>query len=379
MSKHTIWVGVDDHKMSLSVAMVRGSDRGEPDVRKVANEDRALRRWVRRLERESSGGEIRICYEAGPNGFALKRRLESFGSVQVEVIAPSLTPRRPGRHVKTDSRDAVNLVQLYRAGELSPIAMPTDEVESARDLGRTYQQVKQETLRKRHHILKFLTRRGRIYREGRSWTLKHRRWLKDQQWENWFDDVSFGELMTGLRELEDRRLRLEQGLQRLAEEESRSLMIGVLRCFHGIDTMAAVILTTEIFDIGRFKTPRRLMGYLGLTVRVDQSGEKERRGGITKTGNRFARFTLGQTAWHYRQKPTMGVKLKKRREGQPLWAIAIADRAHQRLYHRYWALVKRGKPVHKAVTAVARELVGFLWEAMVEARNQAGRQMDSAA
>jgi len=379
MSEHTIWVGIDDHKMSLSVAMVHGSDRVDPDLRSVANEDRALRRWVRRLERESDGGEIRICYEAGPNGFSLKRRLESFGPVQVEVIAPSLTPRRPGRRVKTDSRDAVALVQLYRAGELTPIAIPSNEDEAARDLSRTCQQVKTEILRKRHHILKFLTRRGRIYRDGRSWTVRHRRWLKSQKWGHWFDEVSFGELMTGLRELEDRRQRLERGLQRLAEEESRSLIVGVLRCFHGIDTTAAVLLTTEIFDIGRFQTPRRLMGYLGLTVRVDQSGEKERRGGITKTGNRFARFALGQIAWHYRQKPTMGVKLKKRREGQPLWAIAIADRAHQRLYHRYWALVKRGKPVHKTVTAVARELVGFLWEAMVEAKSKSDGRAVSAA
>ncbi len=379
MSKDITWVGIDDHKMSLSTALLRGSDRDEPELRKVANDDRALRRWVRRLERESTGCEILICYEAGPNGFALKRRLESMGSVQVEVIAPSLTPRRSGQRVKTDSRDAAKLVHLYRSGELTSIAMPDEEDESARDLGRTFQQVKQEILRKRHHILKFLTRRGRIYREGQNWTLKHRRWLKGQQWETWSDEVSFGELTTGLRELEDRRLRLEQGLFRLAEEESRAVMVSVLRCFHGIDTMAAVILTTEIFDVGRFKTPRRLMSYLGLTSGVDQSGDKERRGGITKTGNRFARFTLGQIAWHYRHRPSVGARLRKRRQDQPLWAIAIADRAHQRLYRRYWALVKRGKPAHKAVTAVARELVAFLWEVMIEAKSRAELLTDTAA
>ncbi len=379
MSKDTIWIGIDDHKMSLSTALLRGSDSNEPELRKIANEDRALRRWVRRLEREAAGGQILICYEAGPNGFALKRRLESMGSVQVEVIAPSLTPRRSGQRVKTDSRDAAKLVHLYRSGELTSIAMPDEEDESARDLGRTFQQVKQEILRKRHHILKFLMRRGRIYREGQNWTLKHRRWLKSQQWETWSDEVSFGELMTGLRELEDRRLRLEQALSRLAEEESRAMMVGVLRCFHGIDTTAAVILTTEIFDVGRFKTPRRLMSYLGLTSGVDQSGDRERHGGITKTGNRFARFTLGQIAWHYRHRPSVGAKLRKRRQDQPLWAIAIADRAHQRLYRRYWALVNRGKPVHKAATAVARELVAFLWEAMIEVKSRTELQKEIAA
>lgn len=379
MSDRITWVGIDDHKMSLSVAIVRGDVAEGPQLRKIANEDRALRRWIRRLVRESAGGEIRICYEAGPNGFSLKRRLESVGPVEVEVIAPTLTPRRPGQRVKTDSRDAAKLVQLYRAGELTSIATPKSEDESARDLGRTHEQVKQEIRRKRHHILKFLNRRGRIYRDGQHWTQKHRRWLKSQQWRHWFDETSFGELMTGLRELEDRRLRLERGLQRLAGEDSRSLLVGVLRCFHGIDTAAAVILATEIFDVRRFKSPRRLMSYLGLTPAVDQSGEREHRGSITKAGNRFVRFVLGQIAWHYRHRPSVGVKLKKRREDQPLWAVAIADRAHQRLHRRYWALLKRGKPPHKAVTAVARELVAFLWEAMVEASSRVERRCESAA
>jgi len=379
MKQNTIWVGIDDHKLSLSVAVLDGDCAADPVIKKLANEDRALRRWVRRLERQYRDREIRICYEAGPNGFSLKRRLESFGTVLVEVIAPSLTPRRTGQRVKTDKRDASKLAHLYRAGELVAIATPNESDESARDLGRTFQQVKQEILRKRHHLLKFMTRRGRVFRDGQNWTLKHRQWLKSQTWDEWADEVSFGELLTGLRELEDRRLRLEQSLQRLAEEESRSLLVGVLRCFHGIDTTAAVILVNEIFEIERFETPRRLMSYLGLTSGVDQSGDRERRGGITKTGNRFARFTLGQVAWHYRHKPSVGMKLKKRREGQPLWAVAIADRAHQRLCRRYWALVNRGKPPHKAVTAIARELVGFIWEVLIEAKRRSSTVRGIAA
>jgi transposase len=379
MQQNTIWAGIDDHKMSLTVAVLRGADRDAPELRSIPNEDRALRRWVRRLERQADGAKIRLCYEAGPNGFALKRRLESLGSVSVDVIAPTLTPRRSGQKFKTDSRDAAKLVGLFRAGELTSISVPESADESARDLGRTYQQVKQEIRRKQHHILKFLTRRGRIYRDGKHWTLKHRRWLKSQQWELHVDDVSFGELLAGLGELDDRRLRLEQELHRLAEDDSRSVMVGVLRCFHGIDTMAAVVLTTEIFDIRRFKSPRQLMSYLGLTVKVDQSGEKEIRGGITKAGNRFARFMLGQVAWHYRHRPGAGVVLRKRREGQPAWAIAIADRAHRRLHRRYWALVNRGKSSHKAVTAIARELAAFIWEAMVEVARRKECHLDTAA
>lgn len=378
MKKSTIWVGIDDHKLRLSIAVLDG-DSSDPEVFTLDNVDRALKRWVKRLVGKHPGSEVRICYEAGPNGFALKRRLEALGPVSVDVIAPSLTPRRSGQRVKTDHRDATKLAHLYRAGELVAIAIPCEADESARDLGRTFQQVKKEVLRKRHHILKYLTRRGRIFRDGQNWTLKHRHWLKNQQWTAWADEESFGELMTGLRELEDRLKRLEQSLERLGKEESRALVVSVLRCFHGIDTTAAVILVNEIFNIRRFETPRQLMSYLGLTSGVNQSGDREHRSGITKTGNRFARFTLGQIAWHYRHKPSVGVKLKKRREGQPLWAIAIADRAHQRLSRRYWALINRGKPAHKAVTAVARELVGFLWEAMVAAERESCQVQRSAA
>ena len=367
MTQPITWVGIDDHKLSLTVAVVRGNAK-EPEVCKVDNEEKATRRWVRRLIREAGGGEIRMCYEAGPNGFALKRRLEALGSksVVVEVIAPTLTPRRVGRRVKTDPIDAKKLVLLFRAGELTEVAVPTETDESGRDLTRLYHRVGEELTRKKHHLLKFLVRRGRIYRE-RNWTGAHRKWLQSQQWESWADAVQFEELTIGLRELEDRRQRLEAALTRLSAEDRHQAAVGVLRCFHGMDTVAAVSLATEIFAIERFRSPRALMSYVGMVPTVTQSGESPgHRGSITKTGNRYARWVLGQVAWHARRKPAVGYRLKQRREGQPAWAIDIANRAQQRLHRRYWALVNRGVPSQRAVTAVARELLGFLWEALTE-------------
>jgi len=134
-----------------------------------------------------------MCYEAGPNGFALMRRLEAMGPVIVAVIAPTLTPRRSGQRVKTDPIDARKLAFLFRAGELTEIAIPNEQDEAARDLVRTYHRVVRETTRKRHHILKFLIRRGRIYRRGANWTQKHRQWLGQQEWTDWSDEVSFQE------------------------------------------------------------------------------------------------------------------------------------------------------------------------------------------
>ena len=377
MRKSITWVGIDDHKLELKVAVVQG--KAEPAIHSVANEERALGRWVRKLVRESGGSEIRMCYEAGPNGFALKRRLEGMGPVVVDVVAPTLTPRRPGRRVKTDPRDALELVNLFRAGQLTEVAVPEVTAEAARDLCRLHRQIAEEILRKRHHIQKFLVRRGRIWHQGRNWTGAYWRWLRQHSWEDWKDQICFEELLAGLQELQERQHRLEEAMRHLAAEDRWSVPVGVLRCFHGVDTVAGLCLVTEIFDAQRFRTPRELMAYLGLVPSVRQSADRERRGNITKTGNRFARWVLGQIAWQYRHPVKVGVSLKKRRQGQPTWAIAIADRAHRRLHRRYWALVGRGKLSQKAVTAVARELAAFVWEALTEAAVRSTQNTQKAA
>lgn len=374
MSKRITWVGIDDDKMNLTVAVLRGHQK-EAEVRRIPNEDRALRRWVRRLVREAEGGEIRMCYEAGPNGFALMRRLEAMSPVVVEVMAPSLTPRRSGQRVKTDPVDARKLVHLYRADELRAIAVPGEDSESSRDLVRLYHRIGEEGTRKRHHILKFLLRRGRIYRDGSQWTGKHRAWLRSQRFESWKDTVSFEELLTGLAELEARRQRLMASLEKLAAEDAHTAEVGVLKCFRGIDTAMALTLVTEVFNAERFAHPREMMGYFGLTVSVYQSAEKEARGGITKAGNRYARWAFGQVARHYRGRPVAGVELKRRRRGQPAWAVEIAERAQHRLHKRSWALLLRGMPGPKVTTAVARELVAFVWEALVECRRRSRRNV----
>jgi len=374
MAKPITWVGIDDDKMNLTVAVLRGRQK-EAQVRRIPNEDRALRRWVRRLVREADGGEIRMCYETGPNGFALMRRIEALGPVVVEVMAPSLTPRRSGQRVKTDPIDARKLVHLYRADELRAIAVPGEDSESSRDLVRLYHRIGEEATRKRHHILKFLIRRGRIYRDGSHWTGKHQAWLRSQRFDSWKDTVIFEELLSGLAELEARRQRLMESLEKLTQEDAHAAEVGVLKCFRGIDTASALTLVTEIFNAERFPHPREMMSYFGLSVSVYKSADSETRGGITKTGNRYARWVLGHVARHYRAQPRMGTELKRRRRGQPVWAIEIADRAHQRLHKRSWALLLRGMPSAKVTTAVARELVGFVWEVLVECRRRSRRKV----
>ena len=137
--------------------------------------------------------------------------------------------------------------------------------------------------------------------------------------------------------------------------------VGWLRCFRGIDTVTAVSLVAELHDFRRFRSARELMSYLGLVPRECSSGERERRGSITKSGNGHARRLLVEAAWHQRSRPAVGQPLRKRRVGQPVWVLAIADRAMERLWRRWTRMTFRGKPTQKVVVAMARELVGYLW------------------
>ena len=120
--------------------------------------------------------------------------------------------------------------------------------------------------------------------------------------------------------------------------------MGWLRCFRGIDTLTAILILAELHDFRRFQTAPALMAYVGLVPSEDSSGDKHRRGRITKTGNTLVRRLLVETAWHYQHRPGIGVTLARRRQGQPGRVIAIADTAQQRLCRRFRRLAATHKP-----------------------------------
>ena len=159
---------------------------------------------------------------------------------------------------------------------------------------------------------------------------------------------------------------LDQQVATLANQPEYRAIVGALRCFHGIDTLTAITLLTEIFDYGRFASARQLMSYLGLTPSEESSGEKQKKGAITKAGNKRVRRLLNEAAWHYRHRYLPGKGLRLRRKGQPEWAIAIADAAGRRLTRRHRHLREAGKIPCKANIAIARELAGFIWALMRE-------------
>ena len=250
---------------------------------------------------------------------------------------------------------------MLRAGLLTEVHPPSEEDEAVRDLCRCREDLGQDLARSRHRLAKFLLRHGLHYGQGRAWTKRHREWLWSLRVEPRAAQCTLDAYLVGIQQLETRLGEMGLLLKDLAEQEPYREAVGWLRCFRGIDTLTAITLLVELHDFRRFTTARQLMSYLGLVPSEHSSGASIRRGGITKAGNSHARRVLIEAAWHYRHRPAVGVSLRKRRRGQPKEVIDIADRAMQRLHRRYWRLLSLTKPPQKAVTAVARELVGFIW------------------
>jgi transposase len=355
----TTYVGIDAHKKDLFMAMLVGT-APTPVTWTVPNEPTAVRRLVRKLEREAPG-PVQACYEAGPCGYALQRQLTT-PRVACQVIAPALIPKKPGERVKTNARDARKLAELLRAGLLTEVRPPTPAEEAVRDLARARDDAREDRQRARHRLGQLLLRRGLHYR-GRNWTQAHRRWIASLAWTHPAERVVVDDYVLAIDHLDARLIELDARLAEIAETDPYREPVGWLRCFRGVDTLTAMLVLAELHDFRRFASPRALMAYLGLVPGEASSGEKHRRGRITRAGNALVRRLLVEAAWHYRHRPGSGVALARRRHGQPGRVIAIADKAQQRLCRRFRRLAEH-KPAPTVVVAIARELAGFLWAAL---------------
>jgi transposase len=355
----TTYVGIDAHKKDLFIAMVIGQEKA-PVTWQLANEPKAVRRLVRKLERDAPG-PVSVFYEAGPCGYALQRQMTT-SRVSCDVIAPALIPRKPGERVKTNRRDARKLVELGRAGLLTAVQPPTPEDEAVRDLARARDDAREDLQRCRHRLGKLLLRG--LHYAGRNWTRAHRQWIDSLTWTHAAERAVVDDYLLAIDHTEARLLELDARLSDIAETEPYREPVGWLRCFRGVDTLTAMLILAELHDFRRFASAPALMAYLGLVPGEDSSGEKHRRGRITRTGNALVRRLLVETAWHYQHRPGVGVALARRRKGQPSRVIAIADKAQQRLCRRFRKLAAEHKPPPKIAVAIARELAGFLWGAL---------------
>lgn len=358
-----IYLGMDVHKDSITIAVLPAGTKAATRVDRLPNEATKLKRY---LEQRARDGEVRACYEASGAGYVLHRALTGWGYA-CEVIAPSLIPKRPGVQRKHDKYDASELARLYRAGELTAVRIPSEAEERVRDVVRCRETFQREILKSRHYILKFLARRGCVYREGTNWCTPHLRWLQHLTTEHSplapADRLVFREYHALLEYKLQRRDALDREIERLAALPTLAPVVQRLQCFRGIALQSAMVLATEIGDWRRFARPSQLAAYLGLVSREASSGGRERKGSITKAGNSHCRHALVQAAWSYHHRPAVSVDLKRRQHGQAPAVITHAWKAQQRLHARYNHLSYRKSP-QIAVVAIARELVGFLWAVM---------------
>lgn len=361
------YIGLDAHKDTIAVAVAQ-CGRGRPDdLGEIANTPKAVDKLIERLSARYAGEQLLFVYEAGPCGYGLYRQILASGHA-CEVVAPSLIPRKAGERIKTDRRDARSLARLSRAGELAAVWVPDQEQEAIRDLTRAREDMKTIELKARQRLGAYLLRHGRVYDSGKSrWTKMHFRWLEQIRFDSPIQQIVLQEYIDAVKDAQRRIAGLEEQMRQALIGWSLRPVAEALMALRGVRLIAAMTILAELGDISRFDSPRELMAYLGLVPSEHSSGPNRRQGAITKTGNGHVRRIVVESAWNYRF-PARKTRVIEQRAKQTSAAVqAIAWAAQKRLCGRYRRLVEAGKLNKQVTTAVARELVGFIWAIACEA------------
>ena len=363
------FVGLDVHAETITVAVAEAAGGEVRELGTIPNREESIRKLMKKLGPTKT---FHCCYEAGPTGYVLYWQLAGMG-VPCFVVAPTLVPVRPGDRVKTDRRDAKKLARLYRSGELTPVWVPDQAHEALRDVVRAREAAKRDETRARHRLSKFLLRHGR--RPGKkltAWTVKYLEWVRSVRFEHAALEATLLDYLTEVDHMAERIVRVERAIDAAIEQMPATLkaVVAGLQAMRGVKKISAVSVVAELGPLSRFERPRQLMGYSGAVSRESSSGEHVWRGSITKTGNAHLRRIVGEAAWSYQHRPCLGPALRKRQAGLSEEVKAIAWKAQHRLHDRYYRLVGRGKHKNKAMTAVARELLGFIWAIGVQVEKE---------
>jgi transposase len=364
--KRIKFVGLDVHAETIAVAVAE-QDGEIRSLGVIPNREESIRKLVKKL---GPVEQLRFCYEAGPTGYVVYWQLTGLWA-KCEVVAPTLVPVKSGERVKTDRRDALKLARNHRAGELTPVWVPDAAHEALRDLVRAREAAKKDQLRAKNRLGKFLLRHGRRPPTGvKPWTLNYLSWVKHEV--HFKQAAQEATLLDYLHEVEHAELRIAR-LNLAIEEAVKSTpprmraVIEALQALRGVAQVVAVTLVAELGEVSRFTGARELMGYAGIVASEHSSGESNWRGGITKTGNAHVRRVVVEAAWAYRHRPSVGGVLRKRQERVSEEIREIAWKAQHRLHTRYRKLMARGKEKGKVLTAMGRELLGFIWAIGIKA------------
>jgi transposase len=359
VKNHSIFIGMDVHKNSIDIAIAEQGREGR--VRHYGKIDgtlAALDKVVRKLV--SKGSQLHFVYEAGPCGYQIYRHLSAQG-LDCAVVAPSRIPKQSGNQIKNDRRDALMLARSHRSGDLTAVYVPRAEDEAIRDLTRAREDAKSDERKSKQRLLAFLLRSGIRYTGGSPWSKAHMRWLSDIKMPHRSQQVVLQEYIDTVNQCKQRVERLTEQLQQILPEWQLFPIVQALQSMRGVSTIVAATTVAEVGDLKRFQTPSELMSYLGLVPSEHSSGQKIKRGSITKAGNGHVRRVLTEAAWSYHLPARVSRALLKRQEDLPEPVCEIAWKAQLRLCSRYRRLWNKGKAKQVVVTAIARELCGFMW------------------
>jgi transposase len=360
--RYAVYVGLDVHKETIAVAIAR-SGREEPQYRgEIAHTRKAVGKLIERLSKEFDGEVILFCYEAGPCGYGLYRQILEAGH-ECEVVAPSLIPKKAGERVKTDRRDALKLARYLRGGDLTAVWVPDEEQEARRDLCRARADMKSQERKAQQQLNAFVLRHGHHWPANKKrWTTAHYNWLEGLKFAHDWQQVVLQEYIEAVKAASGRVTDMMGQMERVLPQWRLAPVVNSLMALRGIDKLSAMTLLAELGDISRFTSPRQLMAYLGLVPGEHSSGSKRRQGAITLTGNRHARRTLIESAWSYRFAARQTAHLKRKAANASDEAKIIGWRAQKRLCGRYRTLTQAGKNTKLVCVAIARELIGFVWD-----------------
>lgn len=358
MQKSTMFVGMDVHKESIDIAL---APAGQGEVRsygRIAGDLNAVDKIIRKLR--SKNQVLNFVYEAGPCGYALHRHLTRKG-IACSVVAPSMIPRFPGDRIKTDRRDAIKLARGHRSGDFSGVYVPRAEDEAIRDLTRGREDAVQASKRARQQLGALLLRQNIRYGGKKAWTRSHMSWIARVAMPEPVQQIVFQEYVNAVEEARQRVERITEQLRAAATAWRMAPVVEALQALRGVSLVAGASILAELGDLTRFGNPRQLMAFVGLVPSQYSSGPHRRMGSITKTGNSHARRMLVEAAWAYRFPARVARGLCERQEGLPQKACEISWKAQLRLCKKYRRLAARGKIKQVITTAIARELLGYIW------------------
>ena len=356
------YVGMDVDKDKIAMAIIADYE-AEPRVERVIKNspkeiEKFFEAWAPKFDRMS------CCYEASGCGFVLQRRITGLGHL-CTVVAPASLPRAAKDRIKTDRRDARKLAKALRNGELQPVFVPSKGQEADRDYLRLYEDVKSDLKKAKQRLLHFLHRHEIRYSGGTNWTGRFWIWLQSLELDTAMARETLEEYKDEVKRLDEKRVRLKDRIEEIAAQEAYAEPVKKLSAFKGIATLTALSLVLEVGDFKRFGRAQQFMAFLGLVPSEHSSGSKRRVGSITKAGNSHLRKLLIEAAWHARSYQSHSKTIERARQGLPAEVVRYADRAGHRLHRKFWRLTHARRPPQVAATAVARELAGFVWGAMV--------------